>query len=87
VPLLGTIEPIPGVPPTGRQLSELANRLKGGKAIILYAPYQSPQAPQRLAQELGWQARALPLEPPVNADGRGYLDHIERWVDALAVEP
>jgi len=87
VPLLGTIEPIPGVPPTGRQLSELANRLKGGKGIILYAPYQSPQAPRTLARELGWQARALPLEPPANADGSGYLDHIGRWVDALAVAP
>jgi zinc/manganese transport system substrate-binding protein len=87
VPLLGTIEPIPGVPPTGRQLRELANRLEGGKGIILFAPYQSPQAPRTLARELGWQARALPLEPPVNADGSGYLDHIGRWVDALAVAP
>ena len=29
VPLLGTIEPIPGVPPTGRQLSELTGALEG----------------------------------------------------------
>lgn len=87
VPLLGTIEPIPGVPPTGRQLSALAAQLKGRRGVILYAPYQSPQAPQTLARELGWPARSLPLEPPMEADGRGYLDHLGRWVDALASAP
>lgn len=87
VPLLGTIEPVPGVPPTGRQLSELAGSLKGHKGVILYATYQSPQPPQTLARELGWQAKALPLEPPADANGTGYLSHIGRWVDAAAVSP
>lgn len=87
VPLLGTIEAVPGVPPSGRQLSALAAQLKGRRGVILYAPYQSPQAPQTLARELGWPARSLPLEPPTEADGRGYLDHIGRWVDALASAP
>jgi hypothetical protein len=26
----------------------------------------------------------LPLEPPLNADGNGYLRHIDRWVTTLA---
>jgi zinc/manganese transport system substrate-binding protein len=84
VPLLGTIEPIPGVPPTGRQLSELAAGLKGRRGVVIYAPYQSPQAPERLAQDLGWTVRQLPLEPPTDAAGDGYLAHIGRWVDAIA---
>ena len=67
VPLLGTIEPIPGVPPTGRQVSSLAAQLEGHRGVILYAPYQSPRAPEILARELGWPVRSLPLEPPMEA--------------------
>lgn len=84
LPLLGTIEPVPGVPPTGRQLSELTAALKGREGVILYAPYQSPKAPQALARDLGWRAIQLPLEPPADADGTGYLAHIGRWVSAIA---
>jgi zinc/manganese transport system substrate-binding protein len=84
VPLLGTIEPVPGVPPTSRQLSALKTALAGRRGVILYVPYQSPQAPQALARDLGWPVVQLPLEPPADADGKGYLDHIGRWVAALA---
>ncbi len=84
VPLLGTIEPVPGVPPTGRQISELTAKLEGGSGVIIYAPYQSPQAPDALASTLGWRAVRLPLEPPEGADGDGYLAHIGRWVDTIA---
>ena len=87
VPLLGTIEEVPGVPPSGRQLKQLASQLgnlQGGNGIILFAPYQSPKAPRKLAAELDWPIRQLPLEPPVGADGDGWLRHIDRWVDAIA---
>ena len=84
VPLLGTIEPIPGVPPTGRQISALTSELKGSSGIIIYAPYQSPKAPKSLAGNLGWRVVELPLEPTKGSDGDGYLGHIGRWVDTLA---
>lgn len=84
VPLLGIIEPVPGVPPTARQVSALKAALAGRRGVILYTPYQSPQAPQALARDLGWTVVQLPLEPPADADGKGYLDHIGRWVAALA---
>jgi zinc/manganese transport system substrate-binding protein len=84
VPLLGTLEPIPGVAPTARQTADLAGSLRGKRGLILYTPYQSPQAPERLARGLGWRAQVLPLEPPADADGDGYLAHIGRWVDAIA---
>ena len=54
VPLLGTIEEVPGVPPSGRQLKQLASQLgnlQGGNGIILFAPYQSPKAPRKLAAD------------------------------------
>lgn len=84
VPLLGTIEPIPGVPPTGRQISALTSELTGRGGIVIYAPYHSPKAPESLAGNLGWRAVQLPMEPPKGADGDGYLDHIGRWVDTIA---
>jgi len=84
VPLLGTIEPVPGVPPTGRQISALASKLQRRDGVIIYAPYHAPKAPKRLANQLGWQAVELPLQPPVDADGNGYLRHIDRWVGAIA---
>ncbi len=84
VPLLGTIEPVPGVPPSGRALRNLAGKLRGREGVIVYAPYQSPKGPRKLGRELGWPVRELPLEPPVDADGNGYLRHIDRWVSAVA---
>jgi zinc/manganese transport system substrate-binding protein len=84
VPLLGTIEPVPGVPPSGRDLRNLAGKLAGRDGVIIYAPYQSPKGPGKLGRELGWPVQMLPLEPPVSADGDGYLRHIDRWVSTIA---
>ena len=87
VPLLGTIEAVPGVPPSARYLSELTAKLKGRRGVIIHAPYQSPQAPTKLARELGWRAERLSLEPPPDADGAGYLAHLDLWVEAIARGP
>ncbi len=84
VPLLGTIEPIPGVPPTGRQISALTSELKGRRGIVVHTPYQSPKAPESFAGSLGWRVVELPMEPPEGSDGDGYLTHIGRWVDTIA---
>jgi zinc/manganese transport system substrate-binding protein len=84
VPLLGTIEPIPGVPPTGRQISALTSDLKGRRGIVIHTPYQSPKAPGSLAGSLGWRVVELAMEPPEGSDGNGYLAHIGRWVDTIA---
>ncbi|WP_296806423.1 metal ABC transporter substrate-binding protein [Thiocapsa sp.] len=84
VPLLGTIEETPGVPPTAQQIRSLSERLRERSGVIVYAPYASAQAPERLAKGLGWEARRLTLDPPMGADGDGYLDHIDLWVDTLS---
>ncbi len=84
VPLIGTIEPVPGVAPTGRQLKALAGKLRGRTGVIIRAPYQSPRPPQRLAKQTGWTVVVLPLQPPADADGDGYLRHIDRWVETIA---
>jgi len=91
VPLLGIIEPIPGVPPSGRQISALTGKLKGRNGIVIHTPYQSPKAPKPLASHLNWQSVQLAMEPPKGSDGDGYLTHIDHprngsWT-ALRVRP
>ena len=84
VPLLGTIEAVPGVPPSAQDVLDLTTALQGRAGVVIHAPYQSPQAAAKLAHDLGWRVVRLPLAPPLDADGNGYLAHIERWVTALA---
>ncbi len=83
VPLLGTIEAVPGIPPSGAHLKDLADRLSGRQGVVLYTVYQPSQGPEFLADFLGWPMHRLPLEPPLDADGDGYLAHMEDWVRAL----
>jgi zinc/manganese transport system substrate-binding protein len=83
VPLLGTIESVPGVPPSAAHLRELTDSLKGRKGVILFTIFQPPQAPQALSEALSWNTVRLPLEPGLDADGKAYLEHIDRWVEAL----
>jgi zinc/manganese transport system substrate-binding protein len=84
VPLLGTIEEIPGVPPTARHIGALSEQLDGRSGLIIHAPFYSDKAPRSLARNLGWEARSLTLDPPTGADGNGYLDHIDLWVRTLS---
>jgi zinc/manganese transport system substrate-binding protein len=84
VPLLGFLEPVPGVPPTAAHVRALIDQLSDRRGVILYTPFQPSQAPESLASALGWRAIRLPLEPPLGATGSGYIEHIDRWVEALA---
>jgi zinc/manganese transport system substrate-binding protein len=87
VPVLGFLEPVPGVPPTASQVRTLIDRLSGRRGVILYTTFQPAQAPESLASALEWAAVRLPLEPPLEATGEDYIEHIERWVEALAGAP
>lgn len=84
VPVLGYVEPLPGLPPTAAHLAGLVGRLKGRKGVILHTIFQSNGGIATLAGQLGWPARALPLDPPAGANGTAYLALIEQWVNALA---
>lgn len=84
VPLLGFLEPVPGVPPTAAHVKSLIDRLAGQRGVILYTSFQPEQAPESLARQLGWPTARLGLEPPLDATGADYIDHIDRWVEALA---
>lgn len=84
VPLLGFLEPVPGIPPTARQLRTLLDSLAGRNGVVLYTTFQPAQAPEALADQLGWPTARLSLEPPLDATGADYIAHIDSWVDALA---
>jgi zinc/manganese transport system substrate-binding protein len=83
VPILGFVEPLPGIPPTAAHLRSLVQGLSGRKGVILYNTFHSPDGPAFLSRNLGWPAKRLQLEPPLEADGRAYLDHLEQWVAAV----
>jgi zinc/manganese transport system substrate-binding protein len=84
VPSLGMLEPVPGVPPTAAHIKELTSSLQGKRGVILFTTYQPERAPEAVARELGWPTVRLPLEAPLDADGDAYLNHMDRWVNALA---
>jgi zinc/manganese transport system substrate-binding protein len=84
VPIVGYVEPLPGIPPTAAHLKELVGRLGGTKGVILYNSYHSADGPLFLARSLGWKAQQLQLEVDLGADGDAYLDHVGKWVTAIA---
>ena len=84
VPHWGTLEPVPGVPPTASHVGTLIDELRGKSGVVLFTTYQPEQAPASVAETLGWRQVRLPLEPPLDADGDGYLAHMQRWIDAIA---
>lgn len=84
VPVLGFLEPVPGIPPSAAHIKALTGTLASGQGVILHTPFQPSQAPNTLGRALGWPVERLSLEPPLDATGSDYIAHIDRWVDAIA---
>lgn len=84
LPVLGYIEPIPGVPPTAQHLRDLVQQFKSRRGAVLYTTAQSSQGPMFVGKELGWKVTQLPLEPPLSATADDYFALVDRWVAALA---
>jgi zinc/manganese transport system substrate-binding protein len=83
VPVLGYIEPVPGIPATASHLRDLVQRLSGTRGVILHSSFQSSDGPEFLSRNLGWRRVQMPLEVSLGASGEAYLDHIDAWVKAL----
>ncbi len=83
VPVLGWLEPLPGIPPTASHLRGLVERLKGTKGVILYNSFHPKDGPEFLSRQLGWKAVQLQIEAPLDATGGTYLVHIDQWVQAI----
>ena len=84
IPLLATVEPLAGVPPTASHILSLVQQFKGKKGVILHTVYQGNAGIAQLATQLGWQHIALPLEPANNSNQQAYFALIEQWLTAAA---
>ena len=84
IPLLATVEPLAGIPPTASHILSLVRQFKGKKGVILHTVYQGNAGIAQLASQLGWQHIALPLEPANNSNQQAYFALIEQWLTAAA---
>jgi len=58
----GSLEPKPGIPPTPSHLAELVDRMKNQPAkLIVYSPYNSPQAAEFLSERTQIPSVMLPF--------------------------
>ncbi|MFN3976938.1 MAG: metal ABC transporter substrate-binding protein [Aquificaceae bacterium] len=63
---VGTLEPLPGIPPTAKHLEDLSKAAKGAKFVI-YESFRDPKPANRLAQAIG--AKPLVLPHDVGVEG------------------
>jgi zinc/manganese transport system substrate-binding protein len=84
VPVLGYLEPMPGIPPTGKHLATLVNQLRHTSATLIMPTYQSPRAARFIERELGWPIHWLPTQVAIGADADAYMTLIDHWVSAMA---
>lgn len=84
VPVLGFVEPLPGIPPTARHLRDLVRDLEGHDGVVIRAIFHQERGPRFVADQLGWPVFALPLDPEVGATADDYLALIDQWVAAMA---
>lgn len=76
----GTLEPVPGVPPSSRHLAELATAMRdNGTRRILHASYDDRRAVEWLAT----RSNACAVELPYSPGGAPGTDTLDGWYDAL----
>ena len=82
--VVATVEPVPGIPPTARHLTELEQLSKSRKVLLLLEePYFSKDAGQFLQRGCG--VRPVVASSACNTDAAGsYLAHFDAVLAALA---
>lgn len=83
VPVLGYVEPLPGIPPSARHIRDLVDALQGKDGVIFHMVYNPAQGPERLARALGWPVFRMPSNVPVEGTADDYVALIEQWVTRL----
>ena len=78
--LFGNVEPKPGIPPTPRHISELAEAMKAeGVKVVLYQPYYDGDASNQVANKAGGTA----LEVATEVGGMPGTDDVFSKFDVL----
>ena len=80
----GTVEPVPGIPPTGRHLGELVSLVRERRVpVLLQEPYFSGDAAAFLARETGIRVARVSASCDTPA-ADSYLAHFDRLVGEIA---
>lgn len=87
--IVATLEPKPGIPPSGKHLAEVVRIARGKKARLMLAePYYPDKPVRRVAEETGIKAVRIPLFLGTDKEIDGYLDllrhNVEQIVQALS---
>jgi zinc/manganese transport system substrate-binding protein len=83
VPVLGYLEPLPGIPPTARHVRDLVDELQGKEGVIFHMVYEPATGPERLARELSWPVFRMRNNVPEQGTADDYVALIEQWVARL----
>lgn len=80
----GTVEPVPGIPPTGGHLQELVELVRQRQLkVLLQEPYFSDEAARFLGREAG--VRTIKVSPSCDDTKPGsYLAHFDGLIAAIA---
>jgi ABC-type Zn uptake system ZnuABC Zn-binding protein ZnuA len=78
--IVGTVEPVPGIPPTGKHLAELIDMIKGNRVgFLLQEPYFSDDAGEFLNREA--QVKVVHASPSCDTvDAGSYLAHFDQII-------
>jgi ABC-type Zn uptake system ZnuABC Zn-binding protein ZnuA len=78
--IAGYVEPLPGIPPTGKHLSELVNIIKKDKvSLLIQEPYFPDNAPKFLERQTGIKVfKIAPSCTNVKADS--YFKHFDETI-------
>lgn len=84
IEIAGTVEPVPGIPPTARHLADLVRIVKARHVpVLLQEPYFSADAGRFLAREAG--LRVIVAAPSCDSPAAGsYLQHFDQLAAQLA---
>ena len=85
IPVVGTLEPQPGIPPNTRHLSRLLDTVAQHNPVaILRAPYDPPRAGDWLAKKTGVPVITLPYTVGGDAYSTDLITLYDRMLDMLA---
>ena len=79
----GYVEPLPGIPPTGKHLADLVKLIKEQNIpILIQEPYFPDDAPKFLARETG--IKVFKIAPSCNdVKAESYLNHFDEAIDQI----
>lgn len=83
VPVLGYLEPLPGIPPTARHVRDLVEELRDREGVVMRMAYEPPQGAARVGEELGWPVHVMQNNVPADGTADDYVALIESWVSRL----